>query len=170
MVYRFHGRPVWLSLGDARSIGLADARRLTAKIMLAVAEGKDPTPSARRERLAGTFADLAGQYVELHAKRRNKSWPQAAALVRKHLLPRWGKLKASAITRADVRAIMVRIEAPIIANQVLASASAIFSWAIRQEILTANPCRLVDRNPTQDRERVCRMPKSSCCGQGSIRL
>ena len=47
-----------------------------------------------------------------------------------------------------------RIDAPIVANQTLAAASAIFSWAIKQEILTVNPCKLVDRNPTTDRERV----------------
>ena len=32
VIYRFHGRPRWLHLGDVRSIGLADARRLAAKI------------------------------------------------------------------------------------------------------------------------------------------
>ena len=74
--------------------------------------------------------------------------------MRKHLLPRWGTLKAAAITRADVRAMMIRIAAPIVANQVLAAGSAIFSWAIRQEIAAVNPCKLVDRNPTRDRERV----------------
>ena len=31
VIYRFHGRPRWLHLGDARSIGLADARRLAAR-------------------------------------------------------------------------------------------------------------------------------------------
>ena len=154
VIYRFHGRPRWLHLGDARAIGLADARRLAARVMLDVAEGKDPGAERRAERLTGTFSDLAGQYVELHAKKHNKSWRQAEALVRRHLLPRWGKLKASAITRADVRAVMIQIDAPIVANQVLASASAIFSWAIKQEILTVNPCKLVDRNPTTDRERV----------------
>jgi integrase len=127
---------------------------LAAKVMLAVAEGKDPAAERKAERAAGTFADLADQYVELHAKKHNKSWKQSEYWVRKHLLPRWGKLKASAITRADVRAAMIRIEAPILANQVLAAASAIFSWAIKQEIVTVNPCRLVDRNPTKDRERV----------------
>src|SRR6185436_21101527 len=147
VVYRFHGRPVWLTLGDTRSIGLADARRLTARVMLDVAEGKDPAAERRAERLTGTFADLASQYVELHAKKHNKSWRQAEALVRRHLLPRWSKLKASAITRADVRAVMIRIDAPIVANQTLAAASAIFSWAIKQEILTVNPCKLIDRNP-----------------------
>ena len=43
---------------------------------------------------------------------------------------------------------------PILANQTLAAASAVFSWAVRQEILTVNPCHGVDRNPTSDRERV----------------
>ena len=154
VIYRFHGRPRWLHLGDARAIGLADARRLAARVMLDVAEGKDPGAERRAERLTGTFTELASQYVELHAKKHNKSWRQAEALVRRHLLPRWGKLKATAITRADVRAVMIRIDAPIVANQTLAAASAIFSWAIKQEILTVNPCKLVDRNPTTDRERV----------------
>ena len=33
VVYRFRGRPRWLHLGDARAIGLADARRLAARVM-----------------------------------------------------------------------------------------------------------------------------------------
>ena len=154
VIYRFHGRPRWLHLGDTRSIRLADARRLTAKLMLDVIEGKDPVAERRAERASGTFADLASQYVELWAKRHNKSWKQAEALVARHLLPRWGRLKASAISRADVRAMIARIEAPIVANQTLAAASAIFSWAVKQEIVTVNPCKGIDRNPTSDRERV----------------
>ena len=63
-------------------------------------------------------------------------------------------MKVTAIARADVRAMMIRIEAPIVANQTLAAASAIFSWAVRQEIVAINPCHGVDRNPTSDRERV----------------
>jgi len=37
---------------------------------------------------------------------------------------------------------------------VLASASAIFTWAIKEEIITDNPCKLVERNETRSRERV----------------
>jgi hypothetical protein len=159
VIYRFHGRPVWLHLGDARGIGLADARRLAGRVMLDVAEGRNPAAERKAERTAGTFADLASQYVELHARKHNKSWRQAEALVRRHLLPRWGKLKASAVTRTDVRAVMLRIEVPIVANQVLAAASAIFSWAIRQEILAVNPCKLVDKNPTAARARVLSDPE-----------
>jgi hypothetical protein len=31
VIYRFSGKPRWLTQGDAKSTGLADARRLTAR-------------------------------------------------------------------------------------------------------------------------------------------
>jgi integrase len=153
-VYSRHGRPRWYRLGDANAIGLADARTLAAEAMLQVARGRDPAAEKKAERGAGTFAELAAKYIDEHAKKTNKSWRQADALIRRHVLPRWGKLQASTITRADVKAMMARIEAPVAANQTLAAVSAIFSWAIREEILQTNPCKLVARNPMKSRERV----------------
>src|SRR5215831_12541836 len=153
-VYSYRGRPRWYHLGDANAIGLAAARKLTAEVMLDVIRGKDPAAEKRAERGAGTAAELAERYVEQYAKRHNKSWAQPDRLVRRYLLPRWGKLQAGTISRADVRALMARIEAPILANQTLAAASAIFGWGLKQEIVAANPCRGVDRNETRSRERV----------------
>jgi integrase len=153
-IYSYHGRPRWLHLGDARAIGLADARTLAMETMVAVARGKDPAAEKRAERGAGTFAELAERYVTHYAKKRNKSWKQSDYLVRRYLLPRWGKLQASTITRGDVRTLLAKIEAPVLANQVLAAASAIFSWAVKQEIIGSNPCRGIERNDTRSRERV----------------
>jgi integrase len=85
----------------------------------------------------------------------NKSWQHTRKkLVEPHLLSRWGKLNAKSVTRSDVRALMGRIEAPSLANQVKLAASAIFSWGIDQELITVNPCLKVDGNETRDRERV----------------
>jgi integrase len=153
-IYSRHGRPRWLRLGDANAIGLSDARLLAGETMLAVARGADPAAEKKAERGAGTFADLAAKYVEQYAKKHNKSWEQGAALVRRHAIPRWGKLQAASITRGDVKTMMARIEAPIVANQTLAAISAVFSWGIREELVVANPCKLVERNPTRSRERV----------------
>jgi hypothetical protein len=139
-IYSFHGRPRWLTIGKASAIGLSDARTFAAKTMLSVAEGKDPAAERKAERGAGTFADLAARYVEV-AKRRNKSWRQGDGLVRRYALPRWGKLQAATIARADVKAMLARIEAPVLQNQVLASVSAVFSWSVKEEILPANPCK-----------------------------
>lgn len=153
-VYARGGQPRWFHIGAAGGIGLADARRIAGRIMVEVAEGRDPVAERDAERGRGTFAEVAARYVEEHAKRTNKSWRQADALVRRHLIPKWGKLQAHAVTRADARKMMSSIAAPILANQTLAAASAIFAWAMKHDIIAANPCALVDRNPTRSRERV----------------
>lgn len=154
-IYRYRSRVRWFHIGNAKAIGLADARTKAAELMLAVVrDGKDPAAEKRTGRQFTTFGALASRYVEEYAKRKNKSWQQAAALVRRHLLPAWGDLDASAITRADVRAVLGKINGPVVANQALAAASAIYSWAVKQELLSNNPCRGVERNATTSRERV----------------
>src|SRR6516162_4548614 len=80
VIYSRQGRPRWLTLGNADAIGLADARLLAGKAMVAVAEGKDPAAEKKAERGAGTFAELHEKYLEQHAKKHNKSWRQAEAL------------------------------------------------------------------------------------------
>lgn len=152
-IYKLKGRKRDYNIGNVAKIGLADARRLARAVLLQVAEGKDPQATKRADRSSGTFDDLADRYLA-YAKKKNKSWSQADGLVRKHLRPRWGKLNAADITRADVKALMSKITAPIVANQVLASASAIFSFAIKEELVKTNPCVGVERNKTQSRERV----------------
>ena len=153
-VYHHHGRPRWVHIGDANAVNLAGARKIAGKIMVEAADGKDPLAARQAEKRAGTFTELADRYLTEHAKIHNKSWPQARALVERDLLPRWGKLKPQQITRADVKAMMAKIEAKISANQTLAAASAIFSWAIKEEIVTVNPCAKVVRNGTTSRDRV----------------
>jgi integrase len=153
-VYSRHGRPRWLYLGAADVVGLSDARTLATEAMLAVARGKDPAAEKKAERGAGTFAELAEKYVEQYAKKHNKSWQQADALIKRFALPRWGKLQASAITRGDIKQMMAKIEAPVVANQTLAAVSAIYTWAVREEIVTASPCKLIQRNAVKSRERV----------------
>ena len=160
-VYNRHGRTRWLTIGNADAIGLADARMMAAEAMLAVAKGKDPAAERKAERGAGTFAELATKYVEQHAKKHNRSWRQASALVERFAIPRWGKLQASSITRGDVKQMMARIEAPIVANQTLAAVSAIFSWGVKEEIVAANPCKLVDRPPVLADSEVPRFGKRS---------
>jgi integrase len=156
LIYRFHNRPRWFHIGAADAIALANARKLAAELMLEVIRGKDPAAERRAERGAGTFAELAERYVEEHAKKHNRSWAHADYLVRKNLLPAWGKLGAADVGRADVKAMLAHIASRSVANQTLAAASAIFSWAIREEVggVTVNPCSKVRRNQTRSRERV----------------
>jgi hypothetical protein len=59
VVYRSAGRPQWYRIGDASTIGLADARVMASEVMLAVAKGSNPAAERRAKRSAGTFGDLA---------------------------------------------------------------------------------------------------------------
>jgi integrase len=155
VIYTHNKRSRWYKIADAGAIKLAEARKIANQVMYEVAQDKDPAAERRASRSTGTFDDLAERYRE-YSKKKNKSWKQAEALVRVRLLPKWGKLMASDITRSDVKLLIGRIDAPITANQVLASASAIFSFAIREEIggIKVNPCVGVERNKTTSRERV----------------
>src|SRR5450759_3617008 len=103
-IYSRHGRPRWYSIGPADAIGLQDARKQAGRIMVQVSEGKDPQADRKAERSSGTFGELANRYRE-HAMKKNKSWKQADALVKRHLLPRWSKLQPADIARSDVKAM-----------------------------------------------------------------
>jgi hypothetical protein len=153
--YRSSGKPRWYRIG-ASSIELKSARKLAGRILFQVAEGKDPQAERKAERNSGTFEELATRYVEEYSKIENKSWRQADALVRRHLFPKWAKMSAANITRGDVKAVKAGIESPTVANQTLAAASAIFSWAIVEEVanVTANPVKGVRQNKTVSRDRV----------------
>jgi integrase len=156
VVYSHQGRVRWFHLGDVHAIGLSDARKLANRVIFQVAEGKDPQAERKATRSAPTFADLAVRYVEEYVRKNNRSWRQADVLVRRHLVPSWGSRPATGIAKADVKTMMARIKAPVLANQTLAAASAIFSWAVREEVggVKVNPCSHVQRNEVRSRERV----------------
>jgi len=153
VIYRSRGRPRWLYLGDASAIGLADARVMAAEVMLAVAKGGDPAAEKKAQRSTGTFGELATKYVEQYAKKHNKSWKQGASLVERYATERWGDLPANKIGRSDVKDVLAELK-PTLANQTLAAISAVFSWGVNEDYVTANPCTGITRHATQSRERI----------------
>jgi integrase len=154
-LYRHKGRVRWATLGNANGITLKQARALgtAVKAKAAGPDGIDVVAEAKAKREAGTFGELADQYLERHAKKENKSWGQARKLIESNALPKWGRLRASAITAEDVE----RLLAPMtnsVHNQVVASLSAIFSWATKKRLLAVNPCRGIDRKKMRARSRI----------------
>lgn len=155
VVYRFGGRSRWYFLGHVDAIGLDDARKLASRAMFAVAEGKDPAAEKKAERGKGSFDELYERYLNEHAKRHNKSWAHADKLMRKHALPRWGKMPAGSISRADVKSLQAKLaDTPSQANAVIAHVGAVFSWAMEWDLLPANPCTKVSKFDTDKRMRV----------------
>jgi len=155
-IYKLHGRRRDYHIERVNAIGLAAARDIAKDVLTAVAKGLDPAAEKRAKRTAGTFKELHELYLERHAKKENKSWRQGDYLARTYLFPRWQNLQAVSITRDDVEALVASIKRPVLHNQVLAAASAVFSWAMKQRVggIVVNPCSNVRRNKTRSRERV----------------
>jgi hypothetical protein len=150
VVYRHHRKPRWLTLP---LVPVQAAREKATEVMLAVLRGQDPAPE-RKDGPPIFFGTLAQRYVEQHSSKKNKSWKHASRLVQRYLLPSWANVDAATITRADVRAVISKISAPALANQVRLAASAIFTWAVSQDLVQHNPCTGIEGTARASRERI----------------
>lgn len=159
VVYRVPGwlHPRWYSLGKADRIGLREARAAARRILARVALGEDPQADRFKSRHGESLAQVHALYLEGHARPRNKSWRQGEKLMRKYILPSLGDRRIAAITQDDLRRVfdgLTGVEGrPILANQVLAAASAVLSWAAARPYIDVNVARGIQRNPTKRRER-----------------
>jgi hypothetical protein len=143
------------SLGRFPSVSLADAREIARAAQFSVAKGNDPAADKKAARQVATFADLAGLYLERHAKRTKKSWRDDERTLKAELLPRWKNVPVVGVSRRDVRSALEAIVergAPIMANRVRALISKIYNWGVQNEIVEANPVLGVAR-PSRERAR-----------------
>ena len=103
VLYRHAGRKRRYTIGTYPPLTLADARDKAKAALRSAEEGEDPAAEKRALSDADTFAELAELYMERHAKPKKKSWRDDDRRVNNVLVPRFGKIHAKSITRADVR-------------------------------------------------------------------
>ena len=72
VAFRAAGRWRRMNIGSAQLIDLAKARLRAREVLGAVAGGEDPADERRADREAGTFTELAKDYIERHAKKRKR--------------------------------------------------------------------------------------------------
>ena len=155
-LYRVDGKRRFLNLGDYPATDLKEARKKYEAAASQVTLLKDGLPggvdpvevktgkSVEREerRKAPTVADLCGDYIERHAKRKKRSWRKDEEILNRDVLPAWGDRKAKDIRKADVIELMERIVmrgAPIMANYCFAVVRKMYNWAVEQDILATTP-------------------------------
>lgn len=146
VMYRYNSRLRRHSFAKVAEVDLVDARRIARKKLAAVDDGHDPAADKQADRRAKTFAELAAEYLERHAKPLKKSWRQDERVINKELLPRWKHVKPADISRGDVRALIESIVdrgASIQANRVLALVRKVFNFALGREWVDQNPCSQV---------------------------
>jgi len=134
------------------------ARREARRLLLEIANGRDPAAERNAEKKAATVADLCDRYLAEHVEARNK--PSTAKefrrLIERAIKPKLGRAAVKKLSRADVAKFHQSMRAtPRSANQALAVLSRMCSlaelWGERDE--NSNPCRLIEKYPENKRER-----------------
>jgi integrase len=149
-VYHFAGRPRRMTIGTYPAMGLADARIKLADARKLLERGTDPgdreVQARKAERAAETVSELAEAYLDKWARPRKRSAAEDERILRKDVIPAWGRRKAQDIARKDVIALLDRIVdrgSPIAANRTLAVVRRMFGWGLSRDIIPANPCAAV---------------------------
>lgn len=155
--YKVRGKSRWLTLGTYPLVTLADARAKAREVLATVVQGADPVGERQAEREAPTFAELADEYMERHARPKKRSWKIDERMLRRYIPRAWLAMPTHQITRRQVRDMLddLATRAPIQSNRVLALLRKMFNFGIKRDLLEVNPCALLDRPaPEHQRERV----------------
>src|SRR5215831_10100740 len=160
VVYKWHGRMKRFTIGTYPAVSLADPRSRAREALRDVSRGDDPQQEKVTSREAGTFSELAAEYMQDWSRVNKKSWIEDQRQLDVYLLPVWKHVKASAVTIDDIEPLLeiLASRAPVQANRVRALLRHMYSWALskrarrRKFALEHNPCAFVPR-PARERAR-----------------
>jgi integrase len=156
--YRAAGRKRQMTLG-AYGVLTVDQARARARVLLTqvLTSDSDPLAERERERQGETMADLCAAYLARHAPTK-KTGDQDRSRIERHILPAWGSLKVTAVTRGDLARLHNRLglKTPYEANRLLALLSKMFDLARVWGFVPdshPNPARDIDRFKEHKRDR-----------------
>jgi integrase len=149
--YRHGGKSAKHTIGPYPAFDLKQARDAAGKILRAVAEGRNP-----KQQQTGTVAKAVERFLNEYGKRyRPKPLYEATRRLQLYVVDNWGGRKLDSITRADVKAMLAVIEAPIAANRVHSIVRKFFNWAVEEDLIANSPIAGVGApNPETSRDRV----------------
>lgn len=150
MAYRFQGKQQTITFGPYPEVSLAQARAKRDEVRAILREGGDPMAARRARRApaaAGiTFREACEQYWET----REDTTPRYRANVLRafelHLWPDLGDKPIAAITRADVLAPLMRMDAAgkaEYARKTRMWAGLVFRWAAHHDLCVGDPVALI---------------------------
>lgn len=155
---RINGRPRRIKLGDFPGVTVEQARKLVAKLVGEIADGKDVATERQQARKSETFGELFARYMRDHATPKKRTAGEDQQKYDKYLTG-WANRKAASITVGEVQALHARIgsKKPGAANRLLSLLSKVFNFGRLD-----NPAKGVVRFDELDRERFLQpdeMPK-----------
>jgi integrase len=136
---------VFLSLGDADHVSLAEARQQARQAHSLRELGKDPkvewAHQARLHRQAPSVEDLVRQRIDaIERASIARTITEYRRILRAEISGSgFGALKAKDVRRADIRAFLDGIDGDAMAINTYKLIRASFAWGVREEVVDTNP-------------------------------
>lgn len=160
---------------------LASARTRATEVQLGLDKGLDPQVEDQKASEIPTMKKLVADFLAEHYKKKAASTEAAAtALLDGIVVKEWGDLQPGHITRPMVQALFKKVgegwrpgatekaePTPIQANRLLAYLSKLFNWSEKNDYqpLNTNPCRHIEKNPENKRQRFLSGEELQALGQ-----
>jgi integrase len=154
--YRSGGRKRRITIGSFPDWSAAAARDEARALKRRVDRGEDPMGERHEERAAPTVDDLCDRYfADELPKKRPLSQRDFLAIINTIIRPKLGRRKVSDVKFADVERLHrdVSSHAPVRANRVVSLLRSLFNLAIKWGYRSDNPCKGIEWNPEDRRER-----------------
>jgi integrase len=162
--YWLNGAERRLRIGSWPDWSVMAARAEAKEVRQRVDRGEDPARNRRERREAPTMIDLAERYKREHLPRKSEQSQDDDGVMISHILKHIDRLVAD-VHHGDIVALHREITDsghPVLANRTVSCASRMFSLALKpmagedkpwRDQAQGNPCKGVERNPEQAKER-----------------
>ena len=144
------------TIGEFGPWEIGPAREEAKRLRRVVDAGGDPLGELQETRSAPTVADLFARFEQEHLPRKRfRTQRSYRNTIRRDVLPTLGSMKVAAVTYADIDKLHCAISkrAPVQANRMLMYSSKMFALAIKWGMRGDNPCKGVERNHEEKRQR-----------------
>jgi integrase len=154
----------WFKIGDASSIGLAEAAGKADDIISAVEkDSRDPQAERVQKRQdQKTFGDLFEDWHERYAVPRLRRSDTDRRVYRCHIQPEFAKKPVAELKRIEIgrfRDKVAKDASPLTSNSVVVLINRVLNWAVDEGLIEVNPAaRLRKVGERKPRERVLTPP------------
>ncbi|MFP4147131.1 MAG: tyrosine-type recombinase/integrase [Halorhodospira sp.] len=150
--YRYtdaRGRLRYVRLGRLGSLAIPDARKAAQQTQARIAFGGDPAQEREQLKTVPSFAEFVQEHYIPYVRSYKSSWHTDQLLLRRHVLPRFGRQPIDRIRRYDVHQLIQELRPhykPATVNRVLILVRYIFNLALKWGMpgLRENPTHGLD--------------------------
>ncbi len=163
-----------LKLGRVGTLKANEAREAARRAIAHAGLGKDLAKDRSDERASVTVASMVSTYIENYVavKKKASSADFYRTMLKKHITPAFGTVKAAALTRIDVQRAHGTMSktAKMSANRSVKLLSAAYGWGSKNGIVPEgmNPARGVELNKETGRERFLTTEEMQRLGDAMI--